>query len=166
VALAHKKKSGSVVGLEGMKNITNDELLHTKCDVLIPAAFENQIRADNVAGVDTKVVAEAANGPTTPAADKALFGRGIPVLPDILTNSGGVTVSYFEWVQNIENENWSEDEVNAQLKRKMEAATDAVLAMQIEIKDAHKADVDLRTAAFALAIKRVATVAMARGIWP
>jgi len=165
-ALAHKKKGGSVVGLEGTKNITNEELLHTPCDVLIPAAFENQIRADNVAGVNTKLVAEAANGPTTPAADKALFGRGIPVLPDILTNSGGVTVSYFEWVQNIENENWTEDEVNAQLKRKMENATDAVLAMQIEIKDAHKADVDLRTAAFALAIKRVATVAMARGIWP
>ncbi len=165
-AIAHKKKSGSVVGLEGTKNITNDELLHTPCDVLIPAAFENQIRADNVAGVNAKVVAEAANGPTTPAADKVLFGRGIPVLPDILTNSGGVTVSYFEWVQNIENENWTEDEVNTQLKRKMEAATDAVLAMQIEIKDRHKADVDLRTAAFALAIKRVAGVAMARGIWP
>jgi len=165
-AIAHKKKSGSVVGLEGTKNITNDELLHTPCDVLIPAAFENQIRADNVAGVQTKLIAEAANGPTTPAADKVLFGRGIPVLPDILTNSGGVTVSYFEWVQNIENEKWTEDEVNAQLKRKMEAATDAVLAMQIEIKDTHKVDADLRTAAFALAIKRVAGVAMARGIWP
>ena len=165
-AIAHKKQNGSVVGLNGTTNITNDELLHTECDVLIPAAFENQIRADNVAGVKTKLIAEAANGPTTPAADKALFGRGIPVLPDILTNSGGVTVSYFEWVQNIENENWTENEVNAQLRRKMESATDAVLAMQIEIKDAHKVDVDLRTAAFALAIKRVATVAMARGIWP
>jgi len=165
-AIAHKKKSGSVVGLEGTKNITNDELLHTPCDVLIPAAFENQIRADNVAGVQTKLIAEAANGPTTPAADKVLFERGIPVLPDILTNSGGVTVSYFEWVQNIENEHWSEEQVNAQLQRKMEAATDAVLQMQLEIKDTHKIDVDLRTAAFALAIKRVATVAMARGIWP
>jgi len=166
LAIAHKKKSGSVVGLAGTKNITNDELLHTPCDVLIPAAFENQIRADNVAGVTTKVIAEAANGPTTPAADKVLFQRGIPVLPDILTNSGGVTVSYFEWVQNIENENWTEAEVNAQLQRKMESATDAVLQMQAEIKETHKVDVDLRTAAFALAIKRVATVAMARGIWP
>jgi glutamate dehydrogenase (NAD(P)+) len=166
LAIAHKKKSGSVVGLKGTKNITNDELLHTQCDVLIPAAFENQIRADNVAGVTTKVVAEAANGPTTPAADKVLFARGIPILPDILTNSGGVTVSYFEWVQNIENENWSEEQVNEHLKRKMEAAADAVLAMQIEIKDTHKADVDLRTAAFALAIKRVVNVAIARGIWP
>src|SRR6266513_17453 len=166
VAIAHKKKSGSVVGLEGTKNITNDELLHTPCDVLIPAAFENQIRADNVDGVQTKLIAAAANGPTTPAADRALFERGIPVLPDILTNSGGVTVSYFEWVQNIENENWSEAEVNAQLQRKMESATDAVLQMQIEIKDRHGVNVDLRTAAFALAIKRVVTVAMARGIWP
>ena len=164
--IAHKKKNGSVVGLEGTKNITNDELLHTPCDVLIPAAFENQIRADNVDGVSTKVIAEAANGPTTPAADKVLFQRGIPVLPDILTNSGGVTVSYFEWVQNIENENWSEAEVNGQLQQKMESAADAVLAMQVEIRETHNVDVDLRTAAFALAIKRVATVAMARGIWP
>jgi len=166
LAAAQKQQSGSVVGLGGTKNITNDELLHTECDLLIPAAFENQIRADNVDGVNTKLIAEAANGPTTPAADKVLFGRGIPVLPDILTNSGGVTVSYFEWVQNIENEIWTEEEVNSQLQRKMESATDAVLAMQGEIKETHGVDVDLRTAAFALAIKRVATVAMARGIWP
>src|SRR5258706_5660389 len=148
-ALGHKKQTGSVVGLSGTKNITNEELLQLDCDVLIPAAFENQIRADNVGGVKAKLIAEAANGPTTPAADKALFERGIPVLPDILTNSGGVTVSYFEWVQNIENEHWSEDHVNEQLRQKMEAATDAVLQMQIEIKDRHGAAVDLRTAAFA-----------------
>ena len=165
-ALAHKKKTGSVVGLEGTTNITNDELLHIECDVLIPAAFENQIRADNVAGVKTKVIAEAANGPTTPAADAELFARGIPVIPDILANSGGVTVSYFEWVQNIENENWSEEHVNQHLKGKMEAACDSVLQMQAEIRDAHNASVDLRTAAFALAIKRVTEVALKRGIWP
>jgi glutamate dehydrogenase (NAD(P)+) len=165
-ALAHKKQSGSVVGLAGTTNITNEELLHTDCDVLIPAAFENQIRADNVSGVKTKLIVEAANGPTTPAADLALFARGIPVIPDILANSGGVTVSYFEWVQNIENENWPEERVNAHLQHKMEASTDAVLQMQLEIKDAHNATVDLRTAAFALAIKRVADVANRRGIWP
>jgi glutamate dehydrogenase (NAD(P)+) len=165
-AIAHKKQSGSVVGLAGTKNITNDELLHLECDVLIPAAFENQIRADNVSGVKAKVIAEAANGPTTPAADAVLFARGVPVIPDILANSGGVTVSYFEWVQNIENEHWSEDHVNEHLRDKMEAATDAVLQMQIEIKDRHSVNVDQRTAAFALAIKRVADVALVRGIWP
>jgi glutamate dehydrogenase (NAD(P)+) len=165
-AIAHKKQTKSVVGLAGTKNITNAELLQIDCDVLIPAAFENQIRADNVANVKTKLIAEAANGPTTPAADRALFERKIPVIPDILANSGGVTVSYFEWVQNIENEHWSEEEVNTKLKEKMEAATDAVLQMQLEIKDRCNAEVDLRTAAFALAIKRVASVAAVRGIWP
>jgi glutamate dehydrogenase (NAD(P)+) len=165
-ALSHKKQTGSVVGLGGMKNITNAELLHIECDVLIPAAFENQIRADNVAGVKTKVIAEAANGPTTPAADAELFARGIPILPDILANSGGVTVSYFEWVQNIENENWSEEHVNDHLKRKMESATDGVLRMQLEIRDRCGASVDLRTSAFALAIQRVSAAAIMRGIWP
>lgn len=165
-ALLHKTQTGSVVGLAGTKNITNAELLKIPCDVLIPAAFENQIRADNAADVQTKVVAEAANGPTTPAADRDLFARGIPVLPDILTNAGGVTVSYFEWVQNIENQHWGENEVNEKLRVKMENATDAVLQMQLEIRDLRGENVDLRTAAFALAIKRVAKVAMERGIWP
>jgi glutamate dehydrogenase (NAD(P)+) len=165
-AIAHKQQTGSVVGMPGTTTITNADLLHIECDILIPAAFENQIRADNAAGVKAKVVAEAANGPTTPAADKILFERGIPVLPDILTNAGGVTVSYFEWVQNIENEHWSEARVNDDLRRKMESATDAVLQMQLEIRDRHSVNVDLRTAAYALAIKRVATVALARGIWP
>ncbi len=165
-ALAHKRQTGSVVGLSGTTNITNDELLHLECDLLIPAAFENQIRADNVGDVKAKMIAEAANGPTTPLADKVLFERGIPVIPDILANSGGATVSYFEWVQNIENEHWSEEHVNDHLKAKMEAATDSVLQMQLEIKDRHGVNVDLRTAAFALAIKRVASVALVRGIWP
>jgi glutamate dehydrogenase (NAD(P)+) len=165
-AIQQKRQTGSVVGLDGTKNISNAELLHVPCDILIPAAFENQIRADNVAGVQTKLVAEAANGPTTPAADRELFARGIPVLPDILTNSGGVTVSYFEWVQNIENQHWTEDEVNAKLQYKMESATDAVLEMQLDLRDARGANVDLRTSAFALAIKRVAQVAQQRGVWP
>jgi glutamate dehydrogenase (NAD(P)+) len=165
-ASVQKKRTGSVVGMEGAKDISNDELLHIPCDILIPAAFENQIRANNVDGVQTKVIAEAANGPTTPAADRALFARGIPVLPDILTNSGGVTVSYFEWVQNIENQNWTEQDVNTRLHEKMTAATNAVLDMQLEIRDRKDASVDVRTSAFALAIKRVARVAMERGIWP
>src|SRR5260370_14936567 len=165
-ALAHKKQTGSVVGLAGTKNITNDELLHLKCDVLIPSAFENQISNDNVDGVRAKLIAEAANGPTTPAADKVLFERGVPIIPDILANSGRVTVSYFEWVHNVENEHWSVEHGNQHLREKMEAATDAVLQMHLEIRDRNGSSVDLRTAAFALAIKRVATVALVRGIWP
>ncbi|MFQ5530625.1 MAG: Glu/Leu/Phe/Val dehydrogenase, partial [Gemmatimonadota bacterium] len=103
-ALAHKQATGSVVGLPGAEEISNEELLALECDLLIPAALENQIRADNADAVKARLIAEAANGPTTPAADRILFGRGIPVLPDILANAGGVTVSYYEWVQNIENE--------------------------------------------------------------
>jgi glutamate dehydrogenase (NAD(P)+) len=149
---------------------------------LIPAALENQIRADNVDTIQARFIAEAANGPTTPAADRALFARGIPVLPDILANAGGVTVSYFEWVQNIEHEQWELEVVNRKLLAKMERATDAVIDMQrdlnaslVEIAGEHGARgvimdeleaVDLRIAAYVLAIKRVAQVTLERGIWP
>jgi glutamate dehydrogenase (NAD(P)+) len=176
--LKHKAANRSVVGMPGTRTITNDELLTLECDVLIPAALEAQIRADNAGRVRAKFVVEAANGPTSPAADAILFGRGIPVLPDILANSGGVTVSYFEWVQNIENENWSEEQVNAKLKLKMEHATDAVIDRQTATNDQVRSGklksptgekleaVDLRTAALTLAIDRVATAALQRGIWP
>jgi glutamate dehydrogenase (NAD(P)+) len=184
--LAHAQRTGKVMGFIGAKSITNSELLSLPCDILIPAAMENQIRADNANQVQAKLVSEGANGPTTPAADRLLFQRGIPVLPDILVNSGGVTVSYFEWVQNIENEQWSLEEVNSKLKAKMERATDAVLDKQVEInrslatleaaRSAARAQgaaaeppleiADHRTAALVLAIERVATVAIERGIWP
>lgn len=169
---AHKKESGSVVGAPGTKNISNEEVLSVDCDILIPAALENQIREDNAGDVRARLICEAANGPTTPAADRILHERGIPLLPDILANSGGVCVSYFEWVQNIENEQWAEDEVNHKLKTKMERATDSVIRKQAEqsggkgAKKKGEHSIDLRTAAFIVAIDRVASVALERGIWP
>jgi glutamate dehydrogenase (NAD(P)+) len=180
--LAFKKETGSVVGYPGSKEVSNEELLTIPCDILIPAALENVIRGDNAAEVQAKVIAEAANGPTTPAGDKILFDRGIPVLPDILANAGGVTVSYFEWVQNNENEQWEEDEVNDKMKAKMLKSTEDVIAKQKEInaslaklEERRKArglsgdplmPVDLRMAAYVLAISRVAAVTLERGIWP
>ncbi len=182
VAVAHKQATGSVEGLAGTTPISNAELLATECDILIPAALENQIHAANVGSIRARFIAEAANGPTTPAADRALFARGIPVLPDILANAGGVTVSYFEWLQNIENEQWDLEEVNRKLARYMTRATDAVLEQQREINRSLAAlsqrreqrglptvelqPADLRTAAYVRAITRVAAVALERGIWP
>src|SRR5207302_1823416 len=126
----HKAAEGTVVGCPGTRTISNEDLLTLECDILIPAALEAQIREDNGAAVRARFVCEAANGPTTPAADRILFERGIPVLPDILVNSGGVCVSYFEWVQNIENEQWDLEVVNQKLRAKMERAVDAVLSKQ------------------------------------
>jgi len=180
-ALAHKQKTGSVVDLDNTEPVSNEDLLTLPCDILIPAALENQIRADNAPDVRARFVVEAANGPTTSAADDILFERGIPVLPDILANAGGVTVSYFEWVQNIENEQWDLDRVNRKLRRKMERATEAVLEEQREINGAvnstrvdgtggaevHSPDpVGLRTAALVRAVRRVADVTQQRGLWP
>src|SRR5205807_5790044 len=114
----------------------------------IPAALECQIRSDNVEAVRARLIVEAANGPTTPDADRALQARGVPVLPDILANSGGVCVSYFEWVQNIENEQWDLAEVHAKLRSKMDRATDAVVAKYAELQRERTPDPpDLRTAA-------------------
>src|SRR5262245_25428297 len=164
--LAHKADTGSVVGMAGTRTVSNEELLALECDVLIPAALENQIRRDNAASVRARLVVEAANGPVTPAADQILSRRGIPVLPDILVNSGGVCVSYFEWVQNIENEQWDLDEVNQKLRTRMERATDAVIDRQAATGKGSTEPIDLRTAALLVAIERVAHVAIARGIWP
>jgi glutamate dehydrogenase/leucine dehydrogenase len=174
----HKAARGTVAGAPGTKAVSNADLLELDCDILIPAALGGQIRQDNADQVRARLVVEAANGPTTPAADRILFARGIPVLPDILANAGGVTVSYFEWVQNIENEHWLEADVNEKLRSKMERATDAVIDRQAALNEAVRAGAlratagaelgpaDLRTAALALAIDRVATVALQRGIWP
>ncbi len=176
----HKAETGSVVGFPGSEQISAESLLELPCDILIPAALENQIRADNAGRVRARLIVEAANGPTTPTADEILQEMGVPVLPDILANSGGVTVSYFEWVQNTENQQWDEEDVNAKLLRKMNLATDAVIETQratnrdlpaIESRRKNGLEgklptVDLRTAAYIRAIKQVADVSLERGIWP
>jgi glutamate dehydrogenase (NAD(P)+) len=169
-ALRHKAQSGTVVGLAGAQTITNQQLLELECDILIPAALENQIRQDNADRVRCRLVCEAANGPTTPAADDRLRQAGVHVLPDILANAGGVTVSYFEWVQNIENEQWDVDEVNTKMRKKMERAVDAVVdrwhALCESATSPPASAVDLRTAALVVAVQRVAHVTLERGIWP
>ncbi|MFB6273155.1 MAG: Glu/Leu/Phe/Val dehydrogenase [Salinibacter sp.] len=180
-ARAHKEDTGSVVGLDDAETISNEDLLAMPCDILIPAALENQLHADNAADVRARFIVEAVNGPTTAAADQILFDRGIPVLPDILANAGGVTVSYFEWVQNIENEQWALERVHDKLWDKMEAATEAVIEEQRGINSVlHEGGrggagregagsiepVDLRTAALIRAVRRVADVTRQRGLWP
>lgn len=168
----HKAETGSVMGFGKSKELTNDELLALECDILIPAALENQIRGDNAHTINARLIVEAANGPTTPAADKILVEKDIQVLPDILANAGGVTVSFYEWVQNVENEQWDEDKVNRRLRRRMVRATDAVLdtfkRVNGEVGTGGMPDepIDLRTAAYVLAVSRVAKVTRERGIWP
>lgn len=149
----------SVAGYPGADPIDNEALLALDADILVPAALENQITTENAADVRAKVVIEGANGPTTPEAHRHLHARGITVVPDILANSGGVTVSYFEWVQDRHGYFWSEQEVNARLEAKMCEAVDAVL------KTATKYNTDLRTAAYIVAINRVATVTRMRGMY-
>jgi glutamate dehydrogenase (NAD(P)+) len=158
--LTYKRKTGSVVNFPGTEAISSEAVLELPCDILVPAALENQITAANAARVQAKVVAEAANGPTTPAADAILFQKGVLVLPDILANAGGVTVSYFEWVQDLQELFWDEDEVNKKLEKVMVKSFNDVLAM------ATTHNVDMRTGAFMLAIDRVAMATRTRGIWP
>jgi glutamate dehydrogenase/leucine dehydrogenase len=158
--LAHKEKTGSVQGYTDCKNITNKELIETQCDILIPAAMENQITCNNADKIKARMVAEAANGPTTPEADKALYEKGICLIPDILANSGGVTVSYFEWVQNLTREHWPLQKVNKKLGEKMTKAFDDVYALSI------KEESDMRTGALMLGGGRVANAIKVLGLWP
>jgi len=159
-ALEHKEKTGSVIDCEGCKNVTNEELLELECDILIPAAIENQITKANAGNVKAKMVAEAANGPTTPDGGKILSEKGIFVIPDILANAGGVTVSYFEWVQNLHREHWTKEEVNLKLKDKMIRAYKDVHGMSKKYKT------DMRTAALMLGVGRVADSLKTLGLWP
>ena len=143
----------------GGEPLTNEELFALDADVLIPAALENQITVDNAATIRAKIVIEAANGPTTPEANNILHERGILAVPDILANSGGVTVSYFEWVQDRYGYFWEESDVNARLEKKMHEAFHDVLQTSLKYK------VDLRTAAYIVAISRVGTVTRMRGMY-
>jgi glutamate dehydrogenase (NAD(P)+) len=159
-ALRYKQEHGNLNGYDRSDSITNEELLEVECDILVPAALESVITAKNADRINTKMIAEAANGPTTPDADKILYEKGIMVLPDILANAGGVTVSYFEWAQNIQGYYWAEEEVNQKLERVMKRAFQDVFEASASNV------VDMRTGAYMLAISRVAEVTRLRGIFP
>lgn len=156
----HKKKNGSVVTYKGCANVTNEELLELECDILIPAALENQITETNAGNIKAKIVAEGANGPTTTEADRILYEKGVFSVPDILANAGGVTVSYYEWVQNLNREHWSLEEVNRKLENKMVKSFNDVY----EITKKEKSN--MRTAALMLGIGRVGEAIKTLGIWP
>ncbi|HRY28723.1 MAG TPA: Glu/Leu/Phe/Val dehydrogenase [Elusimicrobiota bacterium] len=160
--LAAKAKGAGVKDFHapGTTRITNEELLECRCDVLIPAALENQITKDNAPRLKARMVAEAANGPTTPEADRILLKKKIPILPDILTNAGGVTVSYFEWVQDIQSFFWNEDDVNKRLKEIMMGAFNNVF------QEAQTGNIDLRLAAQVVAVRRLAEALKIRGVYP
>ncbi len=166
--IAWKAEHGTVVGLPGTRTITNEDLLGLDCDILVPAALGDQIRADNAGQVRARLLVEGANRPVTPAADAILTERGIPVLPDLLANAGGVIVSYFEWVQNIENEDWAIDEIHGKLRDRLVRATDRVVERwrRLPAEGAPPCARDLRTAALTIAVERLARVTLERGIWP
>jgi glutamate dehydrogenase/leucine dehydrogenase len=145
----HKKNTGGLKDFPGAKNITNAELLELPCDLLIPAAFENVITGANANNIKAKAILELANGPISPEADEILFKKGIPVVPDILANSGGVTVSYFEWEQNLKNEHWTEKEVFGKLLPLMNDTAQKIF------KKAEEYKTHLRMGAFILALERI-----------
>jgi glutamate dehydrogenase (NAD(P)+) len=155
-----KQEHGTVQGFPGAKDVTNAEVLETECDILIPAALENQITEKNAPNVKARLVAEAANGPTTPEADEIFWKRGIFMIPDILCNAGGVTVSYFEWVQDLNRDHWSEKVVNEKLREIMVKSFQETLAI------ARREQCYMRTAAYLLAVQRVADATQLRGLYP
>ncbi len=158
--IRYKEETGSVVGAPRTERISNYDLLELGCDILIPAALEKQITEKNAPRMKVKLIAEAANGPTTPEADRILREKGTLVIPDILANAGGVTVSYFEWVQDLQSFFWEEGDINRKLEQVMVRSFDAVKKM------ADESDVDMRVAANMVAIKRVAEATQIRGIYP
>ncbi|MFC6726263.1 Glu/Leu/Phe/Val dehydrogenase, partial [Halobium palmae] len=156
----HDERPGMVSGYDAPESLSNDDLLELDVDVLIPAAVGNVLTADNANEVDARMVVEGANGPTTTAADAVFEERGIHVLPDILANAGGVTVSYFEWLQDINRRQWSLDRVHEELESEMLKAWDAV---RREVDDR---GVTWRDAAYVVALERVTEAHEARGVWP
>ena len=173
VVLAHKTDTGSVVGLPGTTEISNEELLAYDCEILIPAALECQIRADNADRIKAKLIVEDANGPITVAGDEILQAKDILVLPDIVANAGGVVVSYFEWVQNLDNEQWELEKVQRLLNDRMIRAVDETVDRWDALKIKHKDGLNgthsgptLRDAALVNAVKKLATVILQRDIWP
>jgi len=156
----HKKETGSVIDFSSSDNLSKGDLLTIDCDILVPAALENQIDEDNADKIKAKLIAEAANGPTTPEADKILEGKDVFVIPDILANAGGVTVSYFEWVQGLQAYFWTEREVNLKLRDIIQKAFDNVYHIKEERK------VTMRKAAYILAVGRVAEATRVRGLYP
>jgi glutamate dehydrogenase (NAD(P)+) len=158
--IAWKKEHGTVQGFPGSTDITNAEVLEVDCNILIPAALEGQITERNAGNIKAKLIAEAANGPTTPEADRILFKSSKFMIPDILCNAGGVTVSYFEWVQDLNRDHWSERVVNDKLREIMVKAFQEVLAI------ARREQCDMRTAAYLLAVQRVADATALRGLYP
>ena len=158
--LAHKESTGSLRGFREADSISNERLLELECDILVPAALENQITLANASRIRAKIVAEAANGPTTPGADEILHKNGVFLIPDILANAGGVTVSYFEWVQSLQAFFWEEAQVNHHLEKVMTRAFNEVLSI------AKKFNVHMRAAAYILAVGRVAEATRIRGIYP
>ncbi len=156
----HEQNSGSVIEFPGTKPLSNEELLSLECDILIPAAIENQITKVNANKINAKVMVEGANGPTTPEADEILEEKGIIVVPDILANAGGVIVSYFEWVQDLHSYFWDLDRVNQELETHIVKAFNAVYDLAKEKK------VSLRTAAYLIAVGRIAEAVRVRGLYP
>ena len=158
--IAYKEKTGSVVGFPGSQQISDKELLQMDVDILSPAALENAILPDIAKGVKAKIIAECANGPTTPEADKILHANKVFMVPDILANAGGVIVSYLEWVQNLERNYWTEEEVNSMLEKKITSSFHDVHAASV------KHDVDMRTGAMIVGVGRVADAVKTLGVFP
>jgi len=159
-ALRHKKETSSLSGLRGVKEIACDDVLTVDCDILLPSALENAITMANVGKIKAKIIAELANGPTTPGADRVFADQGVFLVPDILANAGGVTVSYYEWVQDQYSFFWSEKKINETLEHAMKTAFDSVY------ETATRYDTDMRTGAYILAVDRVAEATRVRGIFP